>query len=92
MRRFTNVKGFKIFEVSAAEVKAIGGFGICDSCNKLSNIGYIMPVLGGYWYCKKCYDDWDVHSKFYEEDAEYEARMNDRWVKIFKLKGIMEDL
>lgn len=57
MRRFTNVKGFKIFEVSAAEVKAIGGFGICDSCNKLSNIGYIMPVLGSYWYCKKCYDD-----------------------------------
>ena len=34
----------------------------------------------------------DAHSKFYEEDAEYEARMNDRWVKIFKSKGIIEDL
>jgi hypothetical protein F3_00962 len=91
MHSFINKKGFKILKVSAAEVKAIGGFGICDGCNKPSEYGYLMPVVGSYWYCKKCYDDWNKRAKFYEEDREYEAKMNDRWVEIFKSKGIIDE-
>ena len=84
MYSFTNAKGFKILKVLAAEVKAIGGFGICDGCNKPSEYGYLMPVVGSYWYCQKCYDDWNKHAKFYEEDREYEAKMHDKWIKILR--------
>lgn len=37
---------------------------------------------------KKCYDDWNKRAKFYEEDVEFEKQIHDRWIKIFKEKGI----
>lgn len=88
MHSFTNAKGFKIIEASAAEVKLIGGYALCDSCGLLSSNGYLIPALGSYWYCKKCYDDWNKQAKFYEEDVEFETQIHDRWIKIFKEKGI----
>ena len=89
MHSFTNTKGFKIIKTSAAEVRAVGGYALCDGCNLPTSSGYLIPVLGSYWYCQKCYDDWNKYAKFYEEDVEFETQMHDNWIKIFKEKGII---
>lgn len=34
MHSFTNTKGFKIIKTSVAEVRAVGGYGLCDDWNK----------------------------------------------------------
>ena len=88
MNYFINSKGFKIIKTSKQEIISIGGFGICDSCAKTSEYGYLIPALGSYWYCEKCYDDWDKRAKFYEEDVKFETQMHDKWIKIFKEKEI----
>ncbi|EHT2867201.1 hypothetical protein KXA96_001700, partial [Campylobacter jejuni] len=55
MLEMDNNKEFKILRLNKQEILKIGGYGICDSCNKaLSNDGYMICVLYSC-YCEKCY-------------------------------------
>lgn len=91
MRSYINIKGFKIIETTGDEIKTIGGYGICDSCCRPSSNGYLIPALGSYWYCEKCYEEWIKNAVIYDEDKEFEARVFDKWVTALKEQGIMDD-
>ncbi len=58
MLEIDNNKEFKILKLNKQEILKIGGYGICDSCNKiLSNDGFMICVLFSC-YCEKCYQEW----------------------------------
>ena len=71
-------------ELSLSEVRLVGGYGLCDTCNGFAENGYLIPVLGTYWMCPKCYEEWNKHSKLEEEDKEYEEQNYQRWLEILK--------
>lgn len=57
MLEIDNNKEFKILRLNKQEILKIGGYGICDSCNKaLSNDGFMICVLFSC-YCEKCYQN-----------------------------------
>lgn len=87
MNSFINSKGFKIIKTSKQEIISIGGFGICDSCAKISEYGYLIPALGSYWYCEKCYQEWLGHCRYYEEDREFEENKYKYYIKLLKGKN-----
>ena len=67
-----NAKGFKVIEMSLPEsVKAFGGVGACDSCNRAAYTAYYIAVLNEA-FCPYCYEEWQKHATRYEEDAEIE--------------------
>ncbi len=69
-----NAKGFRVIKISRAEVNEIlGGYGICDFCNKARPTGYYIAVLNS-WYCPECYNEWMKTAKRYDEDIPFEER------------------
>lgn len=84
----SNPKGFKVIQINRVElVKKLshqGSIGICDFCNKTSEIGYYIAVLNS-WYCEKCYKNWLIRAKYYVEDLDIEKRNFETLKKIFGL-------
>ena len=91
MKKFINKEGFKIIELSLSEVRLVGGYGLCDTCNGFAENGFLIPVLGTYWMCPKCYEEWNKHSKLEEEDKEYEEQNYQRWLEILKENGVKDE-
>lgn len=52
-----NDKGYKLIEMSMEEIVSVGGYAVCDSCNRTSSDGVYVAVLNG-WYCMDCFDAW----------------------------------
>ncbi|EAH7099663.1 TPA: hypothetical protein R8V35_001823 [Campylobacter jejuni] len=72
MLEIDNNKEFKILKLNKQEILKIGGYGICDSCNKtLSNDGFMICVLFSC-YCEKCYQKWYKVAINHKEDREIE--------------------
>ncbi|EAI3389517.1 hypothetical protein PJO00_001732 [Campylobacter coli] len=72
MLEIDNNKEFKILRLNKQEILKIGGYGICDSCNRrLSNDGYMICVLYSC-YCEKCYKEWYKVAINHKEDKEIE--------------------
>ncbi|EOH0416918.1 hypothetical protein ACTK2J_001821 [Campylobacter jejuni] len=72
MLEMDNNKEFKILRLNKQEILKIGGYGICDSCNRrLSNDGYMICVLYSC-YCEKCYKEWYKVAINHKEDREIE--------------------
>lgn len=79
-----NDKGFKVIEMSMVEVnELLGGYGICDFCNKASFTGYYIAVLNS-WYCPECYEDFLKKAKRYDEDIPIEERNFERVKRLMK--------
>ena len=52
-----NAKGFKVIEMTLPEsVKAFGGVGVCDSCNRAAYTAYYIAVLNEA-FCPYCYEE-----------------------------------
>lgn len=66
-------KGFLLIECTEIETQKIGGIGICDSCNKVSDKGIYISVLNS-WYCMECFNDWHKGAIRYQEDIYIEKR------------------
>lgn len=87
MRKIQSKCGYTVYEVSAAEVTLLGGFGICDECNEFAPKGYLIPVLNHY-QCPKCYADWNERAVYYEEDIPHEQRVSEYYEKMIPLEGV----
>lgn len=73
-KKIENEKGFLVLEVSHIEcITKLGGYGICDSCNKASTDGYYIAVLN-HWVCPECYKEWIGRAKRYANDIPIEER------------------
>lgn len=81
-----NPKGFKVIEISRAELvaKIDGSIGICDYCNETHATGYYIAVLN-QWFCPKCYAEWQGYAKRYPDDEPYETENFNRYKRIFGL-------
>ena len=71
MKKFKAPGGLTAYEVTANDIKKLGGEGICDFCNEYSEIGYLIAVMNRY-HCPKCYEEYDKNSKAYPEDKDIE--------------------
>ena len=77
--------GLTYYRVTPGELRLIGGFGICDSCNDKPNQGYLVPVLG--WYmCPECFEDWSQRCNHYPEDDWYEELNIRSWERIIPMQ------
>lgn len=84
-KAFKNKKGHLVIKISMVDVvEMFGGVGICDHCNKADFEGYLIPVLGEKWFCKKCYKDWEERAVYYKEDREYEKKV---FTKLLNITG-----
>lgn len=83
MCQFKTEKGHIAIKVSLEEIKKLGGFGICDSCNAFHTTGYLIPVLNRE-YCTSCFKEWKKRAVFFNEDVDYEKLKLDEWLKILK--------
>ncbi len=79
-------KGFKLIEMSAAEVIDFGGFGICDNCSKPAEKGIYVAVLN-CWMCDECFKKWHSRAKNFPEDREVGERNFEAYKNILKLHG-----
>lgn len=78
-------KGFKIIKMRGCENIQMGGLGICDSCNKASTDGVLIPVLN-MWFCEHCFNVWHKKATFYEEDVPYETRNVEYYKEVLHLQ------
>ncbi len=65
--------GYVAYKIKTTELIKLGGWGVCDYCNKTENVGYLIPVLNR-WYCEACFRDWLRTSRFYPDDKPFENR------------------
>lgn len=73
-KKVENEKGFLVLEVSHIEcITRLGGYGICDSCNKASEKGYYVAVLN-HWMCPDCYNKWINRATRHKDDISIEER------------------
>lgn len=83
-----NKKGFKIIEISRAELVGrlaeYGCIGICDNCNSTSITGYYIAVLN-QWFCQKCFYEWYNKAVNYPEDRNIEEKNFEFYKKLFEL-------
>jgi hypothetical protein len=84
MKKFKNKVGYVVYEATAEDIKKIGGFGICDSCNEHSQNGYLIPVMNR-WFCPKCYEEWNSRARMYPEDLSIEAKNVAYYDKVFNI-------
>lgn len=79
-----NEKGFKVIKCNVAELAvALGGYGICDMCNKNATEGYLVAVLSDYC-CAECYGAWMKRATNYDDDKPVEQEVFIQWLKMFK--------
>ena len=75
-------KGHIYFVISRNDIEEkLHGLGLCDSCSESIAEGNLIVVLNSV-YCKKCFDKWKSHAKYYEEDREYESEKTEYYKKI----------
>lgn len=80
-----NEKGFKVIAIDRQTlVSKLGSFGVCDSCNTTSHIGYWVAVLN-CWLCPDCYQDWYNGATNYPEDRVIETKHYNRMIQILGL-------
>lgn len=79
-----NEKGFKVIEVTKAEIVRLGGFGICDHCGRPSSRGYYVAVLNR-WMCPVCYKMWMGYAVHYPNDIAVEDRNFYRYKELLNL-------
>lgn len=74
---FENKKGFLVMEVERNglmdALKAYGYAGVCDMCLGKPEKGYYIAVLN-MWVCEKCFKEWYLRAKRYEEDEAVERK------------------
>lgn len=74
---FENKKGFLVMEVERNELmdalKDYGCAGVCDMCMGKPEKGYYIAVLN-MWVCEKCFKEWYLRAKKYEEDEAVERK------------------
>ena len=77
IEKFKIDKGYVVYKMRNIDaIQIFNGFGICDSCNKLTRYGYYIPILN--WYkCEECFNEWKENCIYYPEDIWFE----DRYVK-----------
>lgn len=78
--------GYKAYNCSKPEIAITGGSGICDRCGKPHYVGYLIPVLNG-WYCESCFKDWDADARYYGDDNAVEARHDAYYRKMIPVFG-----
>ncbi len=76
--------GLVVYEVTAEDIKKLGGHGICDHCNNYAKNGFLVAILNSY-LCPSCYQKWDNQSQRYEEDIPIEKRREEYYDKVFGL-------
>lgn len=72
---------YKMRNIDAIEI--FNGFGICDSCSKLTHYGYYVPILN-YYKCEDCFNEWKKNCIYYPEDLWFEnayVKFVDRMIK-----------
>lgn len=85
--RFVKTKsGYIAYSASRNEVATLGGYGICDFCNKTDESGYLVPVLN-QWLCPSCFEKWDAQAKYYPEDLNIEDRNAQYYERVLTLEG-----
>jgi len=92
--RVKNIKRFLIIQTNLAELSAIENCicpGICDFCNNPHFNGYIVPVLGHWWSCRKCLSAWLKRANAYPEDVEFERLCFNEYKTRFAAKGLWGD-
>ena len=68
-------QGFSYVDVTLQECINWGGYGICNSCGKISNDLKLVYVLTDT-YCENCFNDFLERAKFFtKEDIEYELNV-----------------
>lgn len=78
-------KDFKVIKVSAFQLaKSLGGYGICDHCNKTPFQGYYIAVLN-HWLCEKDYHEWHEGAVNHPEDREIEQRNFERTKQLLNI-------
>lgn len=73
MQKSKSKSGHIYYKATSNEIALLGGFGICDHCNKFANNGFLVPILNHYM-CKNCFDEWDSRATYYPEDTYIEAK------------------
>ena len=72
MIKLRTKQGYTAYTCALIELFAIGGFGVCDSCSRITRTsGYLIPVLNRY-YCQTCFEDWLNRAEYYPEDIPFE--------------------
>ena len=64
MEKFRLPNGLYFYRVIRADLRRIGGLGICDSCNSMPSYGFLVLVLGMY-LCPECFEDWRQRCHYY---------------------------
>lgn len=85
----TTPQGYVEYEMLHKELKAhlVAG-DRCDNCNHVirpDEVCHLIPVLNGYTYCQKCFDEWIKRAEYFEEDIPFEqsvVRSLDRLLKL----------
>lgn len=85
----TNRKFFTIIHASLPDLLAIEptSMGVCERCNRLRADGYIVPVLGHYWMCPDCFEDWYKTAVRELDDVRYEHAIYREYVARFRAVG-----
>ena len=86
MTKIRTVIGYIAYRATADELAPIGGKGVCDSCNRYSYHGYLIPVLNSY-YCPECYRDFCSRARFYPDDIGHETRVAAYYESKIPLEG-----
>lgn len=81
MQKLNAKNGCIAYKVTAEDIGKLGGFGVCDNCNRFAAEGYLVPILGDY-LCEHCYQDWQSTAQYYPEDAPYESETAKRYERI----------
>lgn len=93
-QRVKNIKRFAIIKTNVVELSVIDGCivpGICDFCNKPHFRGFVVPVLGHWWSCRKCLSAWLKRAESFPEDAEFERLCFNEYKSRFSAKGLWRD-
>ena len=85
-------QGFSYVDVSLVDCARWGGYGVCDSCNKVHTKLKLIWVLRDT-YCENCFNEWLERAKHYsKEDIDYDlALQKQNHIMWYEMHGIMWD-
>lgn len=86
MQKIRLKNGWYAYEVGAAEIVSMGGYGICDECGHTALRGYLVPVLN-HWMCPQCFEEWKGQAKYYPEDEPFERRNMEYYESILPMSA-----
>ncbi|OOG20310.1 hypothetical protein BWD42_04140 [Sphingobacterium sp. CZ-UAM] len=74
-------QGYRIIPLLHLDIFKLGGWGICDACNKDQIVFMYIGVLNSA-YCQACYEEWITIAKYYPQDIHVETRNIERTLKV----------